>query len=282
MRLVVAALMIFVDEGDRKNRGTARLRHVRERLGDAVFVDRLHALIDGETSSSRREPSATRAPQRTPEAACLRPPLGDIEPDEAVALADAVDAAGAIMRIGIEHELRIYAKSAVALPKAVEVWRGNACGVVACPGTTWCSRGIADARAAGAAVREALPRDMALNVQISGCPNNCAQSAVADIGLVGRIKTIDGVRTECFRLTAGGDKGRGPGLGVELAEAVPAQRVAEIAALLAEEYRNFRQGRDVEMGEFIRESRGAVIGNHLPPHRVLPGNIRPAMRAGAV
>jgi sulfite reductase beta subunit-like hemoprotein len=107
---------------------------------------------------------------------------------------------------------------------------------VACPGTTWCARGIADARAAGAAIEEKLPRDAGMGVCISGCPNNCAQSAVADMGLVGRIKTMDGVRTEAFRLLAGGERGRGPGLAVELAEAVPARLAADAAAIMAREY----------------------------------------------
>ena len=38
---VLAALRLFHAEGDRHNRAKARLRHVRERLGDATFLERL-------------------------------------------------------------------------------------------------------------------------------------------------------------------------------------------------------------------------------------------------
>jgi len=45
-------------------------------------------------------------------------------------------------------------------------------------------------------------------VAISGCPNGCAQSAVADIGLIGRITTDNGRKRQSYDLLVGGDMGR--------------------------------------------------------------------------
>ena len=42
---------------------------------------------------------------------------------------------------------------------------------------------------------------------ISGCPNNCAHSAVADIGLSGMLKTIDGKRQEVYQVLLNGGNG---------------------------------------------------------------------------
>ena len=45
-------------------------------------------------------------------------------------------------------------------------------------------------------------------VRISGCPNMCAQSGVADIGLIGRIRKDDASnRVEGFMVVTGGGMG---------------------------------------------------------------------------
>jgi len=59
---------------------------------------------------------------------------------------------------------------------------------------------------------------------VSGCPNGCAQSAVADIGLIGRIKTIDGQQTECFDLLLGGGRGQTDKL-AQKTETLPAEQI---------------------------------------------------------
>jgi sulfite reductase (ferredoxin) len=255
--LVVAALTLFNAEGDRKNRGQARLRHVRERLGDAVFVWQLEELFEGETGRGRPVPAVTPVAPGVLEAACLRLPLGDITPEDAVLLAETVDRAQGVIRIGFEHDLRIYTTMAVGFPFGLAAYVGGA-AVTACPGTTWCSRGIVDARGAASSIAKAVPQAWGGSVQISGCPNNCAQSAIADIGLIGCVKTVGGARQECFRLVAGGDKGRGPALAEELSPAVPASLVPEVVALAIDEFTNFRKATDVSFGRFVRESRGKL------------------------
>ena len=47
-----------------------------------------------------------------------------------------------------------------------------------------------------------------MRINISGCPNNCAHSTIADIGLVGMLRKRNGKATECFRLFIGGGNGR--------------------------------------------------------------------------
>jgi len=268
--LVVAALTLFNAEGDRKNRGQARLRHVRERLGDDVFRRRLDELFDEESRRGWPVPAIAPVTPGVPESACLKLPLGDIMPEELDLLAAAVDRAQGVIRIGFEHDLRIYTTAAVGFPPSLTECVRRA-AVTTCPGTTWCPRGIADARAAAAEIAEAVPHAWGGSVQISGCPNNCAQSAVADIGLIGCIRTIGGVRQECFRLMAGGDKGRGTGLAQELSPAVPAGVIPNVVVLVIDEFKNFSRAENVSFGRFVRESRGKLsetiarrVGDYSP------------------
>ena len=145
------------------------------------------------------------------------------------------------IRIGFEHDLFLYGKTPVGLPPGIEAW-ADAPRIVACPGSTWCGRGIADSRQAGGRIAAALPKDTGLSICINGCPNNCGHAPVADIGLIGRIKSVGGVRTECFRLLAGGGKGRSPRLAEELHPAVPAAKADAVVAALVADYNRQRSG----------------------------------------
>jgi len=55
-----------------------------------------------------------------------------------------------------------------------------------------------------------------ITIAISGCPNNCAQSAVADIGLTGMLRKINDKPVEHFKITTGGGRGRTPVLGKDV------------------------------------------------------------------
>ena len=232
---VTAALRLFDDEGDRENRARARLRHVRQRVGDGAFLGEL-----GERFAAERVAASVPPPRlvRCVDGwvACrVQLPRGDIGPAQAAELAGAADAAAAELRIGFEHDLFVYADRESALPTSLAGLQDGPC-VVACPGTTWCKRGVADARGAADAIRAALPAGCGLSICISGCPNNCAQSGVAHIGLVGRIQTVRRERREAFGVSAGGELGRGPRLGVGLHPAVPAQGIGGMVAELAAAY----------------------------------------------
>ena len=81
----------------------------------------------------------------------------------------------------------------------------------ACPGNTYCKLGVQDALGVGMALDKQyhgmiLPNK--LKMAVSGCNLNCSESAVRDIGLVGK---KDG-----WQLTIGGNVGPIPRIGQEL------------------------------------------------------------------
>ena len=255
--LVIAALRLFNAEGDRQNRARARLRHVRERLGDDAFLKQLDALFQKEKVDGQWPvPKVPRVSGEPLKETRLRLPLGDISPDLAVELADAAEATGTTVRLGFEHDIFLY--GGIELGAGLQALVGGP-SIVSCPGSTWCEKGIASSRDAATAIRERLPAGCDLRVCLSGCPNNCAHAAVADIGLTGRMKTIEGTKTECFRLVAGGDKGRGPALAEELHAAIPAGRIGDVVALLAAEYAEQAATEGESFGAFVRREKARLV-----------------------
>ncbi len=95
--------------------------------------------------------------------------------------------------------------------------------VRACLGITFCKKGIQDSLSMGMAMDKAyhgmqLPGKM--KIGISGCPNNCADSVVRDIGLQGR---EDG-----WRIYVGGSAGLKPRIGQVLIESLDDERAKEV------------------------------------------------------
>jgi sulfite reductase beta subunit-like hemoprotein len=252
--LTVAALRLFNAEGDRERRTKARLRHVRKRIGNRAFAERLDRLFE-QAKAERGWPTPV-APDVADNGVAetqLHLPLGDVTADQADDLADDIERLDATARIGLAHELRLYARGELALSDRL-LGTAAAPSIVACPGSTWCNRGLADSRGAARRIAAALPAGCKLDLCLNGCPNNCGHAPVADIGFVGRRRRIGGESVECFQLLAGGDKGAGPRLAEELHAAVPADRAADAAAWLARTARSERAG-DEPFADFVRRRR---------------------------
>jgi len=94
----------------------------------------------------------------------------------------------------------------IQLPEKLAALEANPI-IVACPGSTTCPKALADSWAAANRTRQTVAgrHQPPVRINISGCPNNCTHSAVADIGLVGMQRKQKGKPTECYRLTGGGN-----------------------------------------------------------------------------
>lgn len=235
--LVHAVLTLFHSEGDRLHRHRARLRHVRERFGDEAFLQRVKTLLQTAVAA-RSYPvlQMSRVENETPLQYRLPLPLGDIMPEDALELARVAEEAEAELRLGMEHDLFLFGKRTFALSPKLASLASNVT-VVTCPGSTWCTRGIVDSRGAAQRIRKQLPDDASVSIVVGGCPNNCSQAAVAPIGLLGRMKKVDGKRVEGFRVFVGGGSGRTPALGRQLHPFVPAEEVDKAIDLLVQTYR---------------------------------------------
>jgi sulfite reductase (ferredoxin) len=209
--LCIAAVELFNQHGDRQNRRRARFRHIREKFGDDAFKTELDAhfvLI----KQKRAWPDITPAKSRNKNMKLLfrlQLPNGNIDPGHAVELADAVQEQTTVLRINLEHGLELYGAESFRLPDSLIKLAKNPI-IVACPGSSTCQRGLVDCWNTADSIRESFSGENLSNVRIniSGCPNNCAQSAVGDIGLIGTLRKENGRQAPYYRILKGGGNGQ--------------------------------------------------------------------------
>lgn len=234
--LTLAALKVFAAHGDRTNRHKARLRHVRQRLGDEAFLELVLREL-GTAVSERHWPQVTLAqPVQTFAAKhLLRPADGNLTVAQAQALAKLAGRDDLRVRIANDHSVAVFAHEKAVLEEALAASDLHSLAqpsarVIACPGTRWCSRGLADTHALASAVRQrlsgAIDRDVL--IALSGCPNGCAHSAVADVGAVGGQAAINGQRQDAWNVLSGGQCGRGPSLAQAVANRLTTSDAADM------------------------------------------------------
>jgi sulfite reductase (ferredoxin) len=91
--------------------------------------------------------------------------------------------------------------------------------MMACTGLEFCKLAIVETKARGIALVDELEKrlgdlDVPLTININGCPNACARTQIADIGLKGMIVTdAAGEQVEGFQVHLGGGLGLDAGFG---------------------------------------------------------------------
>ena len=104
--------------------------------------------------------------------------------------------------------------------------------VKACPGTTFCKRGIQDSLTLGLELNEkyhGLELPGKLKIGVSGCPNQCAETCIKDIGLVGMPKG--------WKVLVGGNGGAKPRLSKELVKNITTEEAIELVEKIVEYYK---------------------------------------------
>ena len=104
--------------------------------------------------------------------------------------------------------------------------------IQACPGKQWCKYGRQDSLALGKKLEEALfslPLPGKTKVGISGCPFNCCESYIRDIGVFGT--------TKGWSLVFGGNGGGAPRIGDIVGEGLSDNDVVRLAHRCLEYYR---------------------------------------------
>ena len=103
----------------------------------------------------------------------------------------------------------------IGLPAAPSEWRR---GVMACTGIEFCKLALVETKARAHTVIAEMERrlpdfDVPFSIHINGCPNSCARTQVADVGLKGMVQTDDeGNLVEIFQVHLGGGLGTEPQL----------------------------------------------------------------------
>ena len=182
--------------------------------------------------------------QRDKETYAVAPhlPCGVVSPDVLRRLADVaekygcaaakVTSAARIALVGIKEE------DLDAVWKDLDMNPGAAVGlcvrsVKACPGTAFCKLGKQDSLGIGMKLDEkyhGMELPGKLKIGVSGCPNQCAETCIKDIGLVGM--------RSGWRLFVGGNGGGKPRLSQELAGDLTTEQAIELIEKIVQFYKS--------------------------------------------
>jgi sulfite reductase (ferredoxin) len=236
---------IFRDYGYRRLRNRARLKFLMADWGPEKFRQILEekylhrTLIDGPAPELPAKPidHVGIHPQRDGNVYVgVAPIAGRVSGTMLAQLADIVEAHGGtrvrttpqqkllVLDIAPEKaESLVDALDSIGLSARPSSWRR---ATMACTGIEFCKLAIVETKAAAAHLVETLEKtlsdlDVDISVNINGCPNACARTQVADIGLKGQlVPGPDGVMVGGYQVHLGGGlslaAGDDPGFGRKL------------------------------------------------------------------
>lgn len=142
--------------------------------------------------------------------------------------------------------------------------------IVSCTGPTTCRLGICNSRDLAKAIRDALsqadvtlPGVDELTINISGCPNACGRHPVAQIGLYGVKRRINGESVPHFTLQLGGRVGQEQTRLAEGKTAIPAEKVPSV---IVELLKAFEQSDDYGDFDAFLDHTGRQVAGTLAAH----------------
>ncbi|MEW2381712.1 nitrite/sulfite reductase [Micromonospora sp. NPDC047707] len=227
---------IFRDYGYRRLRNRARLKFLVADWGVAKFREVLEkeylgrALLDGPAADLPAKPIDHIGvhPQRDGRHYVgAAPVVGRVSGSQLAQLADVVEAHGSdrvrltpyqkllVLDVAPERtESLVEALRGIGLEARPSAWRR---GTMACTGIEYCKLAIVETKARGEELVARLEQrlrdfDADISIHINGCPNACARTQVADIGLKGQLVVgPDGRQVEGFQVHLGGGLGMAQG-----------------------------------------------------------------------
>ena len=154
-------------------------------------------------------------------AVLIRVPRGDLSPSQLRGLARRMPDFSGEDTLRITHDQGLLLRwvptdrlsalrTALAELGLSEPGAGGLSDLVTCPGADTCKLGITSPRSAARHALDQIdrlardPRLQRVRIRVSGCFNGCAQHGVADIGLYGAARTVNGVAAPHYILLLGG------------------------------------------------------------------------------
>ncbi|HEV7172576.1 nitrite/sulfite reductase [Pedococcus sp.] len=262
---------IFRDYGYRRLRNRARLKFLMADWGPERFREILeteylgHPLLDGpapQAPSEHRRDHVGVHPQKDGRFwVGVAPVAGRVSGSTLYAVAELAARHGSgRVRLTAHQKLLVLdvpqrevaaltaALDEVGLPSAPSEWRRS---LMACTGIEFCKLALVETKARAATVIAEMERrlpdfDVPFSIHINGCPNSCARTQVADIGLKGMVQTDDdGNLVETFQVHLGGGLGTEPQLARKTrALKVRAEELPDYVERLAGRFLEQREGEE--------------------------------------
>ncbi|MHC4527946.1 MAG: sulfurtransferase TusA family protein, partial [Planctomycetota bacterium] len=171
--------------------------------------------------------------------------LGDVPADDLVSLGRIADKFGqGLVRTTQLQDILITSVAGRNVDNALDALKelsidvlGNGSPkIVACTGAATCkfglclSRNLADALSKTFHQNNVTAQNADLAVRISGCPNSCGHHHIAEIGLQGRAKRVNGKLMPCYDVLIGAKTVEGNARLAERIGTVPAKRIPDLLA----------------------------------------------------
>lgn len=218
----------------------------------------------------------------------VRTRLGDILSDPARALAEIARRFSASeLRVSIEQNLFLPWVRVEDLPELYAALRAISLGdagaetvadVTACPGADTCRLGIASAKGLGSAISESfftgplapyLEQNRDLRIKVSGCPNGCAQHAVAGIGFHAAALSQDGRNVPSHLLFLGGQANHGRPRAAKIFGKFPARNAIGVVEALFKLHEAEKQPGE-SFNDFLERIGDLRVKEALEPLRAIP------------
>ncbi len=263
---------IYRDHGYRKNRKHARLKYLVADWGAPKFRTEIetllgYKLIDGEAQPRAKgyEDKLGVFPQKQDGLNYIGVTVvaGRLTTEQMDSIADIAQQYGsgdirltvmqnlAIPNVKTENVDRVLdALKNIGLPVEASAFRK---GVVACTGIEFCNLAVVETKARAKTIVDLLDEGVKwsesefFRVNVNGCPNSCGQHWIADIGLQGATKKIDGELVEHFDVFLGGglgDHDSGAARFSKRVKRVTAEEVPRTINKAIESYRGKKQGEE--------------------------------------
>ncbi|MFB0556014.1 MAG: sulfurtransferase TusA family protein [Phycisphaerae bacterium] len=257
---------LFDKYGDRTNKHKARLRYVLARVGVEGFIklyqkERERLKADGlpyksptirdltpvygvlEASDDAGQKQANVLPEKTAGRYTVRLRLknGDIPADDLNKVGQIAARYGqGLVRTTQLQDILITSVAQEDIDKvngelnnlSINVFGDGNPKVVACAGASTCKLGLCLSRGLADAISDKFSQAnlSETTIRISGCPNSCGHHYIADLGLQGRAKRVNGKLMPCYDVFVGAKTIEGDAHLAERIGTVPAKKIPELLA----------------------------------------------------
>lgn len=260
-----AAVKLFQDYGYRRNRKRARLKFLIKDLGLAEFTRILeeeylgHPLTPGPhnpINPGYRDHVGRHEQKDGTYYLGVKPLVGHIPGEQLIRVADIADTYGVTrIRLTTNKELLFLDVDKEKLDSLSQELRAVGLeenpsefrrGILTCTGLEFCKLAHTTTRTLGIELIDELEQrlgdlDVPLRIAINGCPNSCARTQIADIGLKGQTIPTENGYAEGFQVHLGGSATFNPNFGRKLrGHKVLASEVGDYIVRVVTKYREQR------------------------------------------
>ncbi|HEX8464552.1 MAG TPA: nitrite/sulfite reductase [Abditibacterium sp.] len=233
MRVMEGVIAVYRDHGYRKSRKHARVKYLVADWGIQKYREEVEKWLGTPLTGAETAPDFVTGyedhygvhPQLQEGLSYIGVPVigGRVTSDQWDAVADLAEQFGDgsvrltvmqsfyIPNVKNENTAAVVAKlNEIGLPVNVSSIYS---GTVACTGIQYCNLAVAETKNRAKDMVMWLDQNVKFSeaehfrINVNGCPNSCGQHWIADIGLQGAVKKIDGVSVEHFDVFLGGALG---------------------------------------------------------------------------